>query len=305
MPCIPDTVVIPSHKIQTKCRGIFTTGTNGVGFVSLDPFMMVKNDGGNSGSQTSFPIVFTDPTYTGNNYDATVSGSAFLPGVVPANSNSPYNDTFMNQGLRQYRLVAAGLRITYTGSNFRNQGRVILARNQGGSAFSVSTASQLLQDNYSVVCPVSRKSEYVFYVPDDYGFLTYKPISEIDPNVQGQSHRSLLILVDGGDIDSPQSWLFEAVAYFELVGRNLTVSPSHGDPEGMATVLESLPTKNPQVPPKQVEASVLNRIYQKITENVTTYGPGLANMGMNYLLGQPLRRPSALPVSSFSVEEID
>ena len=103
----------------------------------MDPFHMAYNNGTINPGNTSAPIIFTDPNYNLNVLNYVVASIAFVaPGVNIANSNSTLTAEFLEQATRQIRLVAAGLRISYTGSNFRNQGRVILAKMQGNTSFS-------------------------------------------------------------------------------------------------------------------------------------------------------------------------
>lgn len=303
LPCIPDTICMASNKIQTRVRGVFSTGTAGVGFVALDPFLMVKNDGANGAASTSFPVVYTTPAYAGNTYDSTVALGNFLPGVVGANANGTYTNAFLNGNGRQFRLVAAGLKVNYVGNNFYNQGRLTLYREQGNNAVTQgSTVDNLLQNNYATMIPISRKAEYVFYVPDDHNFLDYNRLIDFDPNIAAQpSHRSMLIFIDGGALaPNSQSWSFECTAYYELVGPNLTLSPSHSDPQGQGAVMESLPVKNPTATPSVVQSTVLNRVYNKLQETVTNYGPALADMGMSYLGAQFGRR-----INSPMIEDAD
>lgn len=304
MPCIPDNIVLPSQKYQTKSRGVFSTGTNGKGFVIFDPFAMAWFDGTITGATTNAPIVYTTSAYASAAYNWLPAGGFPLAGTAVANSNSPYTKALLADAARhiQMRLVAAGIRISYTGSNFRNQGRVILGKYAGNTTIVDGLqAADFLQDNYTTITPISRKSEYVFYTPDDQTFLGYHPAV----NYSGVDHHGMFILIDGGDIDVPQSWLFEAVAYFELTGSGLTLSPSHSDIQNMGHVLENLPVKNPTASPKRVEASVFSKI---VTQLTSQYGGTMsrltsmaAQQGLNYLIGNNQTSSSLIP----SVEDID
>jgi len=297
MPCVPDNIVMPSFKIQTKVRGVFSTGTLGFGFVVLNPWQMLTSDNGFGPTSVNSPVVFTTATYNASFYSAQVAGGTFtLPGLNAQNSNSDLNVSFVTTQQRQMRLVAAGLRCQYIGSTFRNQGRVILASQQGNSNFLPgTTGSTLLLNNYNISVPVSRKSEYVFYKPDSHDLLSYQDYNNYLPSVSALPDRkSLLIYVEGGDIEVPQSFEFEAVAYFEVIGPNLTLSTSHSDPSGLGATLSSLPVRNPTAPPKEVEETVFQKIFKEISEqsiNIVTEAsrklPGLAfNYASNYLAGQ-------------------
>jgi len=308
MPCIPDIMTIPSMKYQTKSRGVFSTGARGVGFVSLNPWLMARNNGGFLSTSHSFPVTYTTPEYNAQTYTDSVSLGALPVGVLSANSNAMLDDAFIVGGDRQIRLVAAGLKITYSGSNFRNQGRVVLARNQGNIAFDNNIfTSDLLEDNYSVSLPISRRTEYIYYTPDSYILNGYQPFTNYDPTqADSVSRRSLLIMIDGGDVDVPQNWLFEAVAYFELIGPNLTLSRSDSDVEGMGMVVESLPIRAPTSPPKVVEETVMNRVINMAKSKLLEYGPAAAGYGANLLLDRMMGRISMGSATQYPlIEDID
>jgi len=290
LPCIPDNIVMPSYKFQSKCRGVFSTGTLGVGFVLLDPWHMVWNDGGIGPSDSSAPIIFTTPAYNQSTLDYSIVASAFVrPGVFIANSNSNLPAAFFEGNTqRQLRLVACGLKISYVGSNFRNQGRIILSRSQGNNSFPKTgvSSSTLLNDNYTSVLPVLRKSEYVFYVPDEHSYLSYHTGPFFDANVgTGNNHFGMLIFIDGGDTNEPQSWMFESTAYFEAVGPNLTLSPSHSDVQTMGKVLESLPVKAPTTAPQNVQNGLFARLGAAVSNQLMITGPALAGSAVR-LAGQ-------------------
>jgi len=306
LPCIPDMLTIPSNKFSAKARGVFSTGTEGVGFVSFNPWLMLINNGGNSASATSYPVVFTTSQYAGIEFDPTVTSGAFETGVNGANSNSPYNSSFFNSNARQFRLVAAGIKVTYAGSNFRNQGRLILYKQQGNTdIITGADSSDLLEDNYTTIVPVSRKPEYVFYTPDSYYLNSYYAFQAFDPNVGGStSRRSLMIYIDGGDQEVPQSWTFEAISYFEAIGPSLTLSKSHSDPQGMGDVIESLPVRNPTSNPKVVENTVLSRLVQLAKDKASQYGPTLLRLG-TAMASRAIMGQSPVMNSFVSIEDVD
>jgi len=294
MPCVPDSIVMPSLKFQSKVRGTAFTGVNGAGYVLFDPWHMMWNDGNIAGTSTSAPIIFTGVENTAaSQLSAVIAGGVFTnPGVFIANSNSPYTQDDYNANGRQVRLVAAGLRITYTGSNFRNQGQVYLGRSQSNASFPNNLPfSDFAQDNYTSIVPVSRKSEYTFYTPDTHDFLSYHNAEEFDAHDGGEDHFAYLIAIDGGDTAEPQAWFFEAVAYFEVIGKGLTLSPSHSDVQGLGHVHEALPVRNPTQPPKTVETSTFQKIANSLSSSFVSVLPQLTRAGMGmaagYLTGNP------------------
>lgn len=265
-PCIPDSIVLPSNKFQTKARFTMTTGSQGTGFVLFDPWHMAYRDGSLSSTYNTAPVVFTNGAYANTGVNTTIVGGAFvMAGLDIANSNSMFTNADLAG--RELRLVAAGLRVTYTGSNFRNQGQVYLARTQFNTSFPlIFTIGALTQDNYTSIVPVSRKSEYCFYTPDTHDFLSYHPQGYYVGAQGGSDHFAYGIFIQGGDPASPQSWFVEAISYFEMIGPGLTLTKSHSDIEGMGIVQESLPVRNPTSPPGKVAQSVLSKVVNSLAE---------------------------------------
>jgi hypothetical protein len=269
-PCIPDNIILPSYKITTKARGVFSTGTNGTGFCILDPFQMVVNNGANdAGGDLGGAIKYTTTAYTGNDNVTIANGTT---GVNTANSNSMLAVADFDTGnvvfsTRQLRLVGGGIKIKYVGSNFRNQGRVFIFRNQGGESINNNTSSaQFCQNNYTSMTTVLRRDQYVFYVPDDPAFIAYNNLNTYYEPLFGTSHYHMGFMIVGGDTDTPQSWSFEAVAHFELVGAGFTLSKSEGDPVGHDIVLSCLPNAASIETPVAVEQSVMSKFVQGFTE---------------------------------------
>lgn len=269
LPCIPDNIVLPSFKFMTKARGVFSTGTNGVGFIALDPFQMLVNDNSSGVGHFAGAVVYTQINYTGTAMQIPVDAGPSI-GIAIANPNSQFATTdFDTDNVptynRQFRLVGAGLRIKYIGSNLYNQGRLILWRNQGNDNTPqvVITASQLLQDNYTTITSVTRSDRYVYYVPDDPRFIAYNSFNEFSSTITTDNtpnHYSMGIYIDGGAVGgNQQSWEFEAVAFFEVIGKGFTLSRSEGDPVGHDIVMSSLPNAAPAGTPQGVENSVLSQ----------------------------------------------
>lgn len=305
LPCIPDLTIVPSGKVQVKVRGSMSTGTTGDGYVLFNPFTAIFSDCTIVGANIDQPIIFTDATYanTGVVYTA-AAGALTTVGTNAANSNSPYISSL----LYKWRLVAAGLKVQYTGTTFRNQGTVILNRTSGGpgnNIISGTTFASLLQNNYTRRVPVSRKPEYVSWTHDDTFFTDYKTRVSLLPTLNGgASYRQLLIGITGGDTTSPQVWNFEAVAFYEIIGVGVPLTPSDSDPLGYGSVMSSLPSVNPSASPAEVFKNVYQRTLNSIAENASGFisnrvVPAATAYVANKVLG---------PMSSantMTIEEID
>jgi hypothetical protein len=290
---------MPSFKFTTKARGVFSTGNNGFGFVVIDPFQMLCNDGGFEATNLRMggSIYYTDKTNDLTTLQFT-DGTTLNDGVVIGNSNSLFttaefdvlsgNPTFQN---RHFRLVGAGLRINYIGSNMYNAGRIIVFRNQANVALEPSfsyTSDNLLQDNYTVITANTRASRYVYYVPDTPVFIAYSPYNAFSPNLtsgsgRGTSHHCMGLVVDGGAISpNQQSWEYEAVAFFECIGGGFTLSRSEGDPVGHDVLMASLPNKAPTSSPQQVEGSVMNQFIKGLSETTREVAYNVGRKALGY-----------------------
>jgi len=286
LPCIPDTIVLPSNKFLARCRGVmYTASSAGNGYVLFNPFQMAYNDAVDGGTFRGAPIHYTGPTgtYGHTGFSCVITGGAAEAGVIPAGSNSPYDGNFLNDPSRSFRLVAAGLAVRFIGSSFYNGGRVILYRNQSNAAIPNGTsASTLLNDNYAVSVPLSRKMEYITYTPDDPLLLGYQKLAFYDPLSGGADRSSILIYVDGASSSNPAVLEFEAISYFELLGSNIPLTRSEADPVGMASIITGLPTSAPTTSPEVAEQSMWDRAYNALQH---MSGPAMATASAAVQLG--------------------
>lgn len=269
LPCIPDIITLPSFKICVKARGVLSTSaTTGVGFILVDPFQLLASDAGSGGGAIN-GSKFTQSTYL----DSAMNWVDVDPitGLSTIQSDSLFTVADLSQATRQFRLVGCGVGIKYVGTTFHNSGSITAFRVMGNSSIpNNTTLVQLLQDKYSIQHPVRRSSTYIYYVPDDPNYIAYNPFFDFyaDSNTLEANHNSMGFFISGGAIDNPQSWNFEIVAYFELIGRGMTLSRSHADPSGMANVLSALPNKAPLSSPAMEEKKVLSE-FVKGAANVT------------------------------------
>jgi hypothetical protein len=256
----------------------------------------------------NFPITATTSAYAALNYSWLTQANGFqTAGVVGANSNSMFNSAFLAPNgatVPEYRLVAAGLSCRYIGTDFRNQGRVMLFREQGNDETPQGVvASDLLQDNYTVAVPVRRKSEYVYYIPDSAPTLSFNT----DVTYTGASPigRAYLIYIDGGDTNTPQSWEYEAVSYFEMIGANLPLTKSDADAPGYSAVLSSLKTKAPLAAPQAEEQGFLNRVLKNLTEGISGVTLQAASVAPAMLANAALRRYATRQTGVPMIEDYD
>jgi hypothetical protein len=284
LPCIPDTLVNPSFKFSSKCQGIFTTGATGVGWVTVNPWFMCYNNGTDFGVASSKPVACTDISYPLGIYSWQVVAGVPTLGVVTSNSNSQFTFAdFANNGW-DYRLVACGLKVKYIGSSFRNQGRYIVYREQGNDPVpNPVMSSTLLTDQYSNTCPVNGTKEVVVtYQPAEFTYTSYKDHAFYQPlntTPTSQIPYTMLIYVEGGDTEIPQAFEYEVVAYFEVLGRRLTLTPSHSDPVGFGQAVAALPNRIPLTSPAVVENQLMKNLVEGLRTGISYAMPIAAHYG--------------------------
>lgn len=287
LPCIPDTNIIPTSKFNFKVRGTFQTGTAGVGWVVFDPFTALFSNSGIADAIVDDPVLYTTSSFNGDSYDWTASGGLITTGgVKTAESNSPYARAPGSTTQWVARVVAAGLKVMYMGSNFKNQGTVYLYQSPGNDNIPKgSVGSDLLNSNYTQVLPVSRKPEYVFYQPKRPHDNEFQETTEFFPSDTGNQQFILMIYIEGGDDTTPQSWSFEATAFYEVQGKGLTLTPSHSDSAGFGAVLSSLPNVNPTSAPESVTSMILKKAGDYILNYGSQVITQVGSRAVNHMLG--------------------
>jgi len=261
-PCIPDVISTPSSRFMGRCRGTFTIGTGNCGWAACCPFMLAINNSLSAGGNHNFPVVTTGSTFAGANFAYVVSGGVFTTtGVVGNQASSMFTyNTLIGNGNGaasspwKIRLVGAGLRVRYTGTELNRGGRLLLYRTRsnvplpGNSTIGgTSTISSLLQDTAYESVEISRSWKSVNYIPDQSEFLGYMQWGQWDPltaAAQGFDYNlypSMIALVEGGV--SGQNLEFDAIGHFELVAPITGATHSDVDPIGFGAVLSSVPPK--------------------------------------------------------------
>lgn len=275
LPCIPDTICVPSLKYQAKVEGDMKIGTLGIGFVSFNPWTMAVNDNGVAVTAVDYPIVVTNDTYNIGNfsYDA----GALIGGLVfGLNSNSPYTAAYATGPNNVLRLVAAGLEIEYTGQLLNQSGAITVFQNNGLQDIPNGTSVTEIRNNpRSQTCATSKDARcYISYVPTASKFFSYENLDTYRPSALGTIHNApLIILVSGGTVNT--TFRFKAIAYFEAQFTNTDATPSHADPIGFPAFMSARSGQLPSTSPKQDLKQTLVKTQDIVKKEVT----GLGNLG--------------------------
>lgn len=237
-PCVPDYRAIPSAKFYLRCRGAFkpskqvTTLTPGIGFVILDPFRPNEATGA-----VGPAIIYTDGTASTNpftelDHDTTATGvsAAYLDTTLT------YNDFIANGVKNKFRVVAAGLKVQYTGQSDDRQGHYIKWRhpsNQRDYVYQQSpTMAKLLEFEDTVYCAIDQGIHQVLYKPidnDDFEYQTQASTNLLSNGIMG-------ICTENTTADA--TFIYEAIVWYEAIGPTMRGdSPSHVDLGGLGQAM--------------------------------------------------------------------
>jgi len=275
LPCIPDFITLPSNKVQVTARGTMTIGTLGFGWILVDPFTLINNDPAIVGSNTNYPIKFTTASFVNDSVNHEIVSGHLPDGVQVASGNSPYSSGVAPLLNGDMRLVGAGVRIRYSGSELYRGGSAILYRSQGNTTVpGGSTPQSLLTSQLAVQAPINRQWLQVNYQPDESVQLDYTSYAKQWDSLQsGSSHFSLLIAISAPVLSgglAQQTYDFEVNSYFEVLGTNVALTPSHCDPVGTGAIRTALSgARLSAATPDHQEKSILQRIMSSAWENMS------------------------------------
>jgi len=273
LPCIPDMINIPSFKFKARVTGTFVIGTAGVGWVVMDPFAMMYNNGAASTSSTiSTALLSTNASYTNTTYTWSLTGTALSTGVIGSNSGSMFTYAALSgDGLNpnnEIRLVGAGLRARYVGQPLYRAGRMVMYRDRSNT--NITTGCNMLtftKDQVYQTCPVNEDYQAVTFSHCKPITIGYQQVSLFNAGVNGGVNSFCMIAyIEAGAAASGQLMEFDAVAFFEVVGNDLgQPTPSDSDPLGYAAVNSALPTVNPTQ-----ASSLLSSVYDGAVTGIQT-----------------------------------
>lgn len=226
LPCIPDMYDAPSKKVRTLARGTLFVPANTGGFITFFAF------GGAARDCNS--INYCDATYT---YDGIAPTFSTTGVVEQANIQAPYTIANIGPGLGQVqnRLVAAGLRVRYIGTELNRGGMIVPFRHPENQPFTGYHLADMLAYQETRQAIVNREWHGINYVPTNavqYQYSTATIAVNQNPGYNG----SLGIYIEnsGANVSVPYQW--EAVAYYEYTGATDGKTVSHSDLNGMSAV---------------------------------------------------------------------
>jgi hypothetical protein len=240
--CIPDLADFPSAKRLIISRGTFALGSLGVGFVLVSPYTFVND---------APSICYT----TGNIFTGAGVSLSTNPGVALAAQNFPFVTADFNPTGYQGRIVGAGVRIRYLGTELNRSGRCIPVRlNRHGQPLDGATAVDFLAQPEIPSMAVTRSWKAVTFLPrtstsslqlvggslssaNDY---EYSFGDSLDTGVGTHfAGADIGFFVDGGIMNN--AFEYEVYGHYEFcaTGGGLSpdgITPSHSDVPGLTAV---------------------------------------------------------------------
>lgn len=199
---------LPTLKTNSFVRGIFTVGSNEVGFVYTAPENLGINDAGAAG------LRYTQSTFAGTQFSSTTS-----TGVTFANSNAQFqsSDMGITQSLARWRLVSACLRARYVGTELNRGGSIVAFAHPEHLSLTGFNAASCLAFNSAKKVPVTREWTTVVYCPINV-FWRVAPGADFSGADVGDMFMG--ILVEGGG-STQNNFEFEFYGNYEYEGPNI------------------------------------------------------------------------------------
>jgi hypothetical protein len=206
--CVPSSPSVLSYKLKAFSKGEFSTGTSNFGFIIADPFTGIAND-------VAF-VHHSTATYT-----LTSIAPLFSAQTAFAQSNSPFLNAAFGSGANanQYRVVAAGLRIRYIGTELNRGGTIIGFSDPTHSTLINQTSASMLGEVTARKLPVTKEWAILLWRPaliNDYSFTTQFPNANITASIFGP-----MGFIVESPVGSQSAYEYEFIACYEVNGRNV------------------------------------------------------------------------------------
>lgn len=234
--CIPSLPSRPSRKFSTYATGVVTPQTsNGLAMVTYNPWRMaVVNTATSPVVSTTASSTFSGlPTYNGAN-------------TIGYVSNSDYSGALNAAGLAgfRFRLVAAGLRLTYNGPLLNVGGRICGVEDPDHYSIVGLDYDALNGYEEAAQLPIKPNVMYeIIYNPVEASSFAYGSWATSADGSEFQyfansNDATMGFIVQPADAST--NYIVEAFAHFEAIGRPVRgTSPSHVDSLGLSAVLNT------------------------------------------------------------------
>jgi len=284
-PYVPDLITIPSQKISFIIKGAFKVGSNGLGWVSLNPYSPAGMAAPNASNPYYIsPIFSTLATSNATTIDLTEVTSRDWTGGPPSNvyllpqfwQQQNFGGTAMDNILLgtsddlDWRVVGAGIKVKYASAVQDRSGTYALYEAPANDAFLTEQARsfyEIANLRSSTRTAVTEDEVAVTWKPRGVGDLEYASDwlpdavqlpGGVEHNNGLEKYHVLCVAVLG---TSGHTYEFEAVVHYELVGLLANgQTASKCDLVGLGKV-QSVITANPSANMTPVQTA-----YQKLAE---------------------------------------
>jgi len=260
--CIPDIYDLPSYKLSTRLRGTFEVGSTGCGFIAINPWSF--------GSDVPIGTV-SRGAYGGGVFEYTTA-TGQVEQVV--DGRFPY----IGADLRDTRLVAAGIRARYIGTELNKAGAILPIYTTGN--LNQLSFQDVLLDPTVTSSTCSRAWSGTFYKPTHPNNFGYTSTSF---NYATGDYQ-LGIMVGGGVGNTSYEW--EIVRFYEMIplagGSQIKTVPtqtrSESDLPGLGQVKNLLGGLNNSVVGQTAWKLIKAAAASTVTGIAESYVPGASGL---------------------------
>lgn len=286
--CVPaDSFPMPSQKVKTFQRGSFNLGTTGYGYITFAPTPW-----------SDYPSVY----YTASNSVGGVNtiATAYTNIANSVNAKLPYNwvtDVNLNKSV-QARIVAAGLRVRYSGTEDARQGLYVAYEDQDlGDAGPLSFAAvrDINQSRSKRPSGDGTWDNTVCYsgpvapIQTEFSEYTYPLSQNLQPTAPTGGTSPYVMYCQGG---AGQAVEFEICMHIEYIGRKVQgKTPSHSDAITYGKILETTKSFSAVHP---IAPSDTQSGFQKFMGLVRDTLPQLVNVASAVATKNPMAIASAV-----------
>jgi len=270
--CVPDNKTVPSNKFKWIERGTCLAGDTW-GFVTLALTAPVASATYGNYSGTSFANAGTDGWADADTGVSEPTFPATLPNAITiASSDTPLGS--------QWRMVAAGLRIRYIGTQDQLGGQYYLHSSTNNNTMynDTITFNDIVSSQNTRVEVVDRNWHTICWTPKQQSDFDYSESAYYPAN----SSRMEPIVIAFMSTDANQ-FAWEMVWHWEVVNNTATnQSPSDSDPIGLAAVTSA----RSKMAARRTRPSVkgfFTEIYGALRSSFSSTAPAMAGMAANYL----------------------
>jgi len=243
--CMPVTPSVQSRKVRMWTKGTMTTGTaaSNFGFVFLGP-CPYGNGTVPGGANMSASVAYSIGTYAGTTFQYNTGTT----GVTQLANNSDVN---VAAGI-QARLVSAGLRIRYKGTELNRGGRIVALEEPDHAGLAGQSLSQLLAYQNGHEFPVTENWVSIStsgpVTPGEYDFLPLNSNNTVTGTTSGTGVSAQPNMYLGFAVEAAaagQNFDFEAYENWEFIGSAIRgKSYNEADDGGVSAVIGAYRSHN-------------------------------------------------------------